>query len=204
MVENTQPARPARAIDIHRAGVARTLHRLCRLRHRARRNPAARRYRLSARARSACWPPAALRQVQSCAAPVSPSSRPATSWCSPGQPLRPAAIYDTNGAIATAAIAENGGEAVRRYHPRRRNGARGREAQGARRYRSRGALRRHVERRGRRLAPHHRSRLGKPGILAHGVKARKPGKPICLAVCDGKPVVILPGFPTSAMFTFHT
>jgi molybdopterin molybdotransferase/putative molybdopterin biosynthesis protein len=26
---------------------------------------------------------------------------------------------------------------------------------------------------------------------------------LCLAVCDGKPVVILPGFPTSAMFTFH-
>ena len=29
----------------------------------------------------------------------------------PGQPLRPAAIYDTNGAIVTAAITENGGEA---------------------------------------------------------------------------------------------
>jgi len=46
------------------------------------------------------------------------------------------------------------------------------------------------------------SRLGQPGIIAHGV-ALKPGKPLCLAVCDGKPVVILPGFPTSAMFTFH-
>jgi putative molybdopterin biosynthesis protein len=33
--------------------------------------------------------------------------------------------------------------------------------------------------------------------------ALKPGKPICLAVTDGKPVVILPGFPTSAIFTFH-
>ena len=29
----------------------------------------------------------------------------------PGQPLRPAAIYDTNGAIVTAAVSENGGEA---------------------------------------------------------------------------------------------
>src|ERR1700724_3676403 len=28
-------------------------------------------------------------------------------------------------------------------------------------------------------------------------------KPLCVAVCGGKPVVILPGFPTSAMFTFH-
>ena len=30
----------------------------------------------------------------------------------PGKPLRPAEIYDTNGAIVTAAISENGGEAV--------------------------------------------------------------------------------------------
>jgi putative molybdopterin biosynthesis protein len=44
--------------------------------------------------------------------------------------------------------------------------------------------------------------LGDPGIVAHGV-ALKPGKPICLAVAGGKPVVILPGFPTSAIFTFH-
>jgi len=46
------------------------------------------------------------------------------------------------------------------------------------------------------------SELGDPGIVAHGV-ALKPGKPICLAVTAGKPVVILPGFPTSAIFTFH-
>jgi putative molybdopterin biosynthesis protein len=44
--------------------------------------------------------------------------------------------------------------------------------------------------------------LGDPGIVAHGV-ALKPGKPICLAASGGKPVVILPGFPTSAIFTFH-
>lgn len=44
--------------------------------------------------------------------------------------------------------------------------------------------------------------LNSPGIVAHGV-ALKPGKPICLASEDGKPVVILPGFPTSAVFTFH-
>ncbi len=41
-----------------------------------------------------------------------------------------------------------------------------------------------------------------PGILVHGV-ALKPGKPICLAAAGDKPVVILPGFPTSAIFTFH-
>ena len=46
------------------------------------------------------------------------------------------------------------------------------------------------------------SRLGEPGVLVHGV-ALKPGKPLCLAVVDGKPIVVLPGFPTSAIFTFH-
>ena len=46
------------------------------------------------------------------------------------------------------------------------------------------------------------SRLNNPGIVAHGV-ALKPGKPICLAVENGRPIVILPGFPTSAIFTFH-
>lgn len=44
--------------------------------------------------------------------------------------------------------------------------------------------------------------LGPPGIVVHGV-ALKPGKPICLAAVGRKPVVVLPGFPTSAIFTFH-
>src|SRR5690606_9648863 len=46
------------------------------------------------------------------------------------------------------------------------------------------------------------SALQDPGVVAHGV-ALKPGKPVCLAVTQGKPVVVLPGFPTSAVFTFH-
>ncbi len=44
--------------------------------------------------------------------------------------------------------------------------------------------------------------LARPGIVAHGI-ALKPGKPVCLAAHEGKPVVVLPGFPTSAIFTFH-
>ncbi|MCK5829804.1 MAG: molybdopterin biosynthesis protein [Methylococcales bacterium] len=44
--------------------------------------------------------------------------------------------------------------------------------------------------------------LTDPGVIVHGV-ALKPGKPICLAATQGKPVVVLPGFPTSAIFTFH-
>jgi molybdopterin molybdotransferase len=40
--------------------------------------------------------------------------------------------------------------------------------------------------------------LGKPGVLVHGVSVR-PGKPTILAVCDGKPVIGLPGNPVSAL-----
>jgi putative molybdopterin biosynthesis protein len=44
--------------------------------------------------------------------------------------------------------------------------------------------------------------LEPPGIIAHGV-ALKPGKPLCLAASGRVAVVVLPGFPTSAIFTFH-
>jgi molybdopterin molybdotransferase len=42
------------------------------------------------------------------------------------------------------------------------------------------------------------NKLGSPGVLVHGV-ALKPGKPTILGVCDGKPVIGLPGNPVSAM-----
>jgi molybdopterin molybdotransferase len=41
-------------------------------------------------------------------------------------------------------------------------------------------------------------RLGRPGVLVHGI-AIKPGKPTVLALCDGKPVIGLPGNPASAL-----
>lgn len=40
--------------------------------------------------------------------------------------------------------------------------------------------------------------LGEPGVLVHGVNVR-PGKPTILGVCDGKPVIGLPGNPVSAL-----
>jgi molybdopterin molybdotransferase len=40
--------------------------------------------------------------------------------------------------------------------------------------------------------------LGAPGILIHGLAIR-PGKPTILALCDGKPVIGLPGNPASAL-----
>jgi molybdopterin molybdotransferase len=42
------------------------------------------------------------------------------------------------------------------------------------------------------------NQLGSPGVLAHGVNVR-PGKPTILAVCNGKPVIGLPGNPVSAL-----
>jgi putative molybdopterin biosynthesis protein len=120
----------------------------------------------------------------------------------PGERLRSAAIYDTNGAIVTAAVSENGGEAVflgaiaddeAKLEAAMRGALESCDMLVLSGGTSKGAG-----------DVSHRiiARLGKPGIIAHGV-ALKPGKPLCLAVCDGKPVVILPGFPTSAMFTFH-
>jgi len=44
-------------------------------------------------------------------------------------------------------------------------------------------------------------RLGKPGVIVHGLKL-KPGKPTIVAAVNGKVVVGLPGFPLSAMMAF--
>jgi len=121
----------------------------------------------------------------------------------PGAPLRPAGVYDSNGAIVAAAVSECGGapvplgafpdDAARLEQAVREALAAcdmvvlsGGTSKGA------GDLSHAIV-----------SRLGAPGILVHGV-ALKPGKPLCLGVVDGKPIVVLPGFPTSAIFTFHT
>ncbi len=120
----------------------------------------------------------------------------------PGVPLRPGAVYDSNGAIVAAAVSEAGGEAVS-------YGAFPDDAAVLE-----GALRRALaacdmvvlsggtSKGAGDLSHQIVGGLGAPGILVHGV-ALKPGKPLCLAVADGKPVVVLPGFPTSAIFTFH-
>ena len=120
----------------------------------------------------------------------------------PGQKLKAAGIYDSNGAIVAAAVTEAGGfpvpfgafaddEKILEAAMRRALSEcdmvilSGGTSKGA------GDISHRIV-----------SQLGAPGILVHGV-ALKPGKPLCLAVADKKPVVVLPGFPTSAIFTFH-
>ncbi|MBI4258589.1 MAG: molybdopterin biosynthesis protein [Thaumarchaeota archaeon] len=43
--------------------------------------------------------------------------------------------------------------------------------------------------------------LGSPGVLVHGLTL-KPGKPTVIALVRGKPVIALPGYPTSALMIF--
>jgi molybdopterin molybdotransferase/putative molybdopterin biosynthesis protein len=119
----------------------------------------------------------------------------------PGAPLPPAGVYDSNGAILAAAITEAGGEPVafgafpddeRALEKAVREALAacdmivlsGGTSKGA------GDLSHAIV-----------SRLGR--IAVHGV-ALKPGKPLCLGIVQDKPMVVLPGFPTSAIFTFHT
>jgi putative molybdopterin biosynthesis protein len=120
----------------------------------------------------------------------------------PGSPIRPGAVYDSNAAIVAAAVEEAGGtpislgigpddeivlsrlvdEGLAAADMVVMSGGTSKGA-GDLCYRAVAAF-------------------NDPGIVVHGV-ALKPGKPLCLAITGGKPIVILPGFPTSAIFTFH-
>ncbi|HYG89815.1 MAG TPA: molybdopterin biosynthesis protein [Azospirillum sp.] len=119
----------------------------------------------------------------------------------PGQPIRPGAVYDSNAAILAAAVEELGGEPVRL-------GVSPDDEAELERLVAQGLacdallLSGGTSKGAGDLSYRIVSRLGDPGVLVHGV-ALKPGKPLCLAATGGKPVVILPGFPTSAVFTFH-
>jgi putative molybdopterin biosynthesis protein len=120
----------------------------------------------------------------------------------PGEPLRPAAIYDSNAPIIAAAVTENGGDAVMLGAIKDDEQALEAALRQALAVCDMVILSGGTSKSAGDLSYRVVGRLGAPGIVAHGV-ALKPGKPLCLAVADGKPVVILPGFPTSAMFTFH-
>lgn len=119
----------------------------------------------------------------------------------PGEVMRPGLVFDSNGRILSDAVRELGAEAVFLGGFRDEPAA------------LRAALRQALDDSDLVLLSGGTSKgegdlnalvVGElsPGIVVHGV-ALKPGKPICLAADGAKPVVILPGFPTSAIFTFH-
>jgi putative molybdopterin biosynthesis protein len=120
----------------------------------------------------------------------------------PGSALGPARVYDSNGAILAAAIAEAGGEPVAFGAYPDDEAALERAMRSALASCDMVILSGGTSKGAGDLSHRIAARLGAPGILVHGV-ALKPGKPLCLAVIEGKPLAVLPGFPTSAIFTFH-
>ncbi|HVV60356.1 MAG TPA: molybdopterin biosynthesis protein [Pseudolabrys sp.] len=121
----------------------------------------------------------------------------------PGEELRPAGVYDSNGAIIAAAIAEAGGEPVAFGAFPDNEQALEKAVRQALSECDMVVLSGGTSKGAGDLSYGIVSKLGKPGVLVHGV-ALKPGKPLCLGVVDSKPIMVLPGFPTSAIFTFHT
>ena len=121
---------------------------------------------------------------------------------SPGEPMRPAGVYDSNSQVLADAVRELGGEPkfwgiVRDEVAALRTMLQQALAESDLVLLSGGTSKGKGD-----LCYRVVAELTDPGIVVHGV-ALKPGKPLCLAVTAGKPVVILPGFPTSAIFTFH-
>ncbi len=120
----------------------------------------------------------------------------------PGGPIRPGQVYDSNAAILAASVEELGGEPVALGIVRDDPAALAAALDQALAAADVVLLSGGTSKGAGDLAYQAVQRLARPGVVVHGV-ALKPGKPLCLAVQDGKPVAILPGFPTSAIFTFH-
>jgi putative molybdopterin biosynthesis protein len=128
----------------------------------------------------------------------------------PGGAMRPGLVFDSNATVLADAVRELGGEPVRGGIVPDDAAALARALRGALAcdavLLSGGTSKGEGD-----LSYRVVGELGPPGIVAHGV-ALKPGKPLCLAAVHvpgeggGRrtvPVVVLPGFPTSAIFTFR-
>jgi putative molybdopterin biosynthesis protein len=120
----------------------------------------------------------------------------------PGDPMQPGRVYDSNAQVLADAVREAGGEPARfgivgddaaKLRTRVREALESADVVLLSGGTSKGAGD---------VSYRVVAELTDPGVVAHGV-ALKPGKPICLAATGGRAVVVLPGFPTSAIFTFH-
>jgi molybdenum cofactor synthesis domain-containing protein len=119
----------------------------------------------------------------------------------PGEPLPPGKIYDINAHTLSAAVCEAGGEAINLgIIPDKKDKLTKALEQAL------GSADAVITSGGvsvgpKDFTPQVVDSLGKPGVIISGV-AVKPGKPITIAVVDGKPVFSLPGNPTSSLFMF--
>ena len=172
---------------------------LCRHRHRRGELVLRKGTRLSG-ARPGCWPRSARGPSPSCGGPGWPSSRPATRSSRREHRSRRRQVYDANATLLADAVRELGGEPVALGIVGDDPGAWSRCWTGA--WRATSCSSAVGRARGRATSRTACWPGDSPGILVHGV-ALKPGKPICLGAVGATPVAILPGFPTSAIFTFH-
>lgn len=124
----------------------------------------------------------------------------------PGAPMRPGLVYDSNATILADAVRELGGEPVHFGIVRDEFEALAtavRHAMSCDVVLLSGGTSKGAGDISYRVL----EEIGPPGVIAHGV-ALKPGKPLCLAAVASQgrrpvPIAVLPGFPTSAIFTFH-
>jgi putative molybdopterin biosynthesis protein len=120
----------------------------------------------------------------------------------PGDPMQPAKVYDSNSQVLADAVRELGGEPRRLGITRDEPAALRERLSHALEFADIVLLSGGTSKGAGDVSYRVVAELDDPGIVAHGV-ALKPGKPICLAATGGRAVVVLPGFPTSAIFTFH-
>ncbi len=119
----------------------------------------------------------------------------------PGKPLTAGRVYDSNGYMLADAVREQGGEPVFMGifpddEAQLEAGLRQALAECDLVLLSGGSSK------GKEDINHQVVAKLKPGIFVHGVTL-KPGRPLCLAAAEQKLVAILPGFPSSAAFTFY-
>jgi putative molybdopterin biosynthesis protein len=120
----------------------------------------------------------------------------------PGEPMQPAKVYDSNSQVLADAVRELGGEPRRLGIVHDDPAALRKRLHHALEFADIVLLSGGTSKGAGDVSYRVVAELDDPGIVAHGV-ALKPGKPICLAATGGRAVVVLPGFPTSAIFTFH-
>jgi putative molybdopterin biosynthesis protein len=120
----------------------------------------------------------------------------------PGEAMRPSKVYDSNAQVLADAVRELGGEPARLGITADDPDALRERLQQALDFADVVLMSGGTSKGAGDVSYRVVTELSDPGIVAHGV-ALKPGKPICLAATRGRAVVVLPGFPTSAIFTFH-
>lgn len=121
----------------------------------------------------------------------------------PGKPLPPGKIYDINTHTLAAAVSESGGQPVHLGIARDDD----KELLKATLKNAMNSADIVITSGGvsvgpKDVIPEVLAGLGEPGLIVHGV-AMKPGKPVAVAVLDGKPVFSLPGNPTSSLLAFY-